>query len=71
MQWVMNPQAVEPGTAMPDLGVSEPEARHIAAYLYTLYEDPPPGPTDSARVRRALESVTVGSPPAGNEGGSR
>lgn len=34
--WIMDPQAVEPGTAMPTLGVAEAEARHIAAYLYTL-----------------------------------
>lgn len=36
VRWVRYPQAVEPGTAMPDLGVSEPDARDIAAYLYTL-----------------------------------
>lgn len=34
--WIQNPQAIEPGTAMPNLGMSEAEARHIAAYLYTL-----------------------------------
>lgn len=34
--WIMDPQAVAPGTAMPDLGVSEEDARHIAAYLATL-----------------------------------
>jgi cytochrome c2 len=34
--WIMNPQDVEPGTAMPDTGVSEPTARDMAAYLYTL-----------------------------------
>ncbi|MBE2270479.1 MAG: c-type cytochrome [Anaerolinea sp.] len=34
--WIVNPQAIEPGTAMPNLGMSEEEARHIAAYLYTL-----------------------------------
>ncbi len=34
--WIMNPQRFEPGTAMPTLGVNEDEARHIAAYLYTL-----------------------------------
>jgi hypothetical protein len=27
---------VEPGTAMPDMGVSEEEARDMSAYLYTL-----------------------------------
>ncbi|MDQ4075862.1 MAG: c-type cytochrome [Chloroflexota bacterium] len=34
--WIQSPQAVNPLTAMPDLGVTEPEARDIAAYLYTL-----------------------------------
>ncbi|MFI6231232.1 c-type cytochrome [Micromonospora echinospora] len=34
--WIADPQAVEPGTAMPDLGVSAIDARDIAAYLYTL-----------------------------------
>lgn len=34
--WIVDPQSVEPETAMPDLGVSEAEARDIAAYLYTL-----------------------------------
>ncbi len=33
---IMNPQAVEPGTAMPNLNVSEATARDMAAYLYTL-----------------------------------
>jgi cytochrome c1 len=30
------PQAIEPGTAMPNLDVREQDARDIAAYLYTL-----------------------------------
>jgi cytochrome c len=34
--WIRSPQAIEPGTAMPDLGVSEVDARHLAAYLATL-----------------------------------
>lgn len=34
--WLDNPQAMKPGTAMPDLGVSPAEARDMAAYLYTL-----------------------------------
>lgn len=33
--WIRFPQSVEPGTAMPDLGVTEEDARNIAAYLYT------------------------------------
>jgi cytochrome c2 len=36
IRWVMNPPAIAPQTAMPNLGVSEADARHIAAYLYTL-----------------------------------
>lgn len=35
-RWVMDPQQVEPGTAMPDLGVSPEDARNIAAYLEQL-----------------------------------
>ena len=34
--WIQNPQEIEPGTAMPDLGVSEADARDIAANLFTL-----------------------------------
>jgi cytochrome c1 len=32
-RWIQSPQAIAPGTAMPDLGVSEREAQAIAAYL--------------------------------------
>lgn len=32
--WIRYPQSVEPGTAMPDLHVTEEDARNIAAYLY-------------------------------------
>jgi cytochrome c len=32
-RWLRNPQAVEPGVAMPDLGVTDVDARDIAAYL--------------------------------------
>jgi cytochrome c len=34
VRWIMDPQEIEPGTAMPDLGVVEADARDIAAYLY-------------------------------------
>jgi cytochrome c2 len=34
--WLHDPQAIEPGTAMPSQGVTEDEAAHMAAYLYTL-----------------------------------
>lgn len=36
VRWIMNPQSVEPHTAMPNLGVREREARDIAEYLYRL-----------------------------------
>ncbi|HYF39298.1 MAG TPA: c-type cytochrome [Gemmatimonadales bacterium] len=36
IRWIVNPQAVEPGTAMPNLGVVPATARDMAAYLYTL-----------------------------------
>jgi cytochrome c2 len=32
--WLMNPQEIEPGTLMPDLGLTQEEAEDIAAYLY-------------------------------------
>lgn len=34
--WLMAPQDVVPDNAMPDLGLSEEQARDIAAYLYTI-----------------------------------
>lgn len=33
--WIQHPQEVDPRTAMPDLGVSEKDARDIAAHLYS------------------------------------
>jgi mono/diheme cytochrome c family protein len=36
VRWLREPQAVNPKSAMPDLGVSERDARDIAAYLSTL-----------------------------------
>ena len=33
--WIRDPQAVTPGTAMPDLHVGERDARDISAFLYT------------------------------------
>jgi cytochrome c len=34
--WIQHPKAVEPGTAMPDLGLTNDQAQDVAAYLYTL-----------------------------------
>lgn len=36
IRWIMDPPSIEPGTAMPNLGVTEQTARDMAAYLYTL-----------------------------------
>jgi cytochrome c2 len=36
MKWVQHPQTVEPGTAMPEMHVTDQDAHDIAAYLYTL-----------------------------------
>lgn len=36
VEWLRRPQAVKPGNAMPDLGVSLRDARDMAAYLETL-----------------------------------
>ena len=41
IDWIMNPQAIEPDTAMPDMNIDEQEARDIAAYLYTLEPERP------------------------------
>ena len=34
--WIRHPQSVVPGNAMPEMGISEADARAIAAYLATL-----------------------------------
>ncbi len=34
--WIMDPPAIAPRTAMPDMDIAETEARDIASYLYTL-----------------------------------
>lgn len=36
VRWLSNPQAVDPMSGMPNLGLREQDARDIAAYLYTL-----------------------------------
>lgn len=36
IKWIRDPQTAEPGTAMPDMNVTQTDARNIAAYLYTL-----------------------------------
>ncbi len=36
MRWIRDPTGISPGTAMPNLHVTEQDVRDIAAYLYTL-----------------------------------
>ena len=36
LQWLQHPQAMKPGTAMPELGVTRQDADDLAAYLATL-----------------------------------
>lgn len=36
VRWLQSPQTFLPGSAMPDMGLSQQQARDIAAYLYTL-----------------------------------
>jgi cytochrome c2 len=35
VRWLRAPQALHPGSAMPNLGVTERDARAMAAYLYS------------------------------------
>ena len=34
VRWLKHPQALRPGSGMPEMGISDPTARDIAAYLY-------------------------------------
>lgn len=36
VKWLMDPPAVAPHTAMPDLELDRNQAEHVAAWLYTL-----------------------------------
>lgn len=36
VRWIMDPRAIDERTAMPEMGVTESDARDIAAYLWTL-----------------------------------
>jgi putative membrane protein len=36
VRWLQHPRRVRPGTPMPEMGVTDRDARDIAAYLYTL-----------------------------------
>lgn len=34
--WIVDPPGIDPHTAMPRTGITEPEARDVAAFLYSL-----------------------------------
>ena len=36
VRWIVEPKAIHPGTAMPDLSVSEAQAHDMVAHLYRL-----------------------------------
>jgi cytochrome c len=36
IRWIQDPKAIDSKSAMPNVGVTPADARHIAAYLYTL-----------------------------------
>jgi cytochrome c len=36
-KWIQNPQKIDPKNVMPDMGVTDDDARNITAYLYTLH----------------------------------
>jgi cytochrome c2 len=36
MKWLRHPQQVVPGNGMPEMGITQAQARDIASYLYTL-----------------------------------
>ncbi|MCA1828729.1 MAG: cytochrome c family protein [Myxococcales bacterium] len=36
IRWIVDPRQIEHATAMPKLGLTEAEARDVAAFLYTL-----------------------------------
>ncbi|WP_119679773.1 c-type cytochrome [Indioceanicola profundi] len=40
VNWIYDPQRIDPQSAMPNTGISREEATHVAAYLYTLQELP-------------------------------
>jgi cytochrome c2 len=66
--WLVNPVALDPQTGMPAVGLTDAEARHIAAYLYTLgaarTEIYPGGPPLELRGREE-PALQAGGQPAG------
>jgi cytochrome c2 len=65
--WLMDPPALKPATGMPAQGVTEAEARHMAAYLYSLGRDDmrvyPPDPPLPLRPENEV-AADIPNPPA-------
>jgi cytochrome c2 len=60
--WLMDPPALDPRTGMPNLGISESEARHMAAYLYSLGgRNAPVYPPDPPLALRGREEPVLGT----------
>lgn len=36
IKWIQHPQRIDPQVVMPEMGVTDQDARDITAYLYTL-----------------------------------
>jgi mono/diheme cytochrome c family protein len=66
--WLIDPPALAPQTGMPNLGVSEAQARDIATYLYTLGADGarayPPEALLNAEPRGIVERAPATTAPA-------
>lgn len=56
IRWIENPDSVEPGTVMPKL-VTREEARHIAAYLFTIGDPSSLGPPHPIPARVLHEQM--------------
>jgi mono/diheme cytochrome c family protein len=52
-RWVKYPQAMKPETRMPNLGLSDPDAKAVAMYLSTLKAPPPEKPLGSVQKAAA------------------
>ena len=65
--WLMDPPALKPNTGMPAQGVTEAEARHMAAYLYSLGREGmqvyPPDPPLPLRAEDEV-AADIPNPPA-------
>ena len=55
IRWIVNPQEIEPGTAMPNLNVDSRQALEITSYLYTL--------GNAERLDGIRRTVTAEAPP--------